>query len=95
MRSKISGWRDGSLYPVAGRAARRFHFHAAPPAPPAPRPPSPDVARSVALFNRRDWDGLRAMQADDVRLIQSKYPLPAGAADLGPEQVAAAKVAGK
>jgi hypothetical protein len=29
------------------------------------------VARYVALFNRRDWDGLRAMLADDVRLIQS------------------------
>jgi len=38
---------------------------------PAPRPPSPAVARYVALFNRRDWDGLRAMLADDVRLIQS------------------------
>jgi hypothetical protein len=68
--------------PRRGRAARRFHFHAAPPAPPAPRPPSPDVARYVALFNRRDWDGLRAMQADDVRLIQSTYPLRAGAADV-------------
>ena len=45
--------------------------------------PSPDVARYVALFNRRDWDGLRAMLADDVRLIQSTYPLRAGAADVG------------
>jgi RNA polymerase sigma-70 factor (ECF subfamily) len=50
---------------------------------PAPRPPSPAVARYVALFNRRDWDGLRAMLADDVRLIQSTYPLRAGAADVG------------
>jgi Sigma-70, region 4 len=52
-------------------------------AQPAPRPPSPAVARYVALFNRRDWDGLRAMLADDVRLIQSTYPLRAGAADVG------------
>jgi RNA polymerase sigma-70 factor (ECF subfamily) len=52
-------------------------------AQPAPRSPSPDVARYVALFNRRDWDGLRAMLADDVRLIQSTYPLRAGAADVG------------
>ncbi|QWG19327.1 sigma-70 family RNA polymerase sigma factor [Bradyrhizobium sediminis] len=52
------------------------------PAEPAPRPPSPAVARYVALFNRRDWDGLRAMLADDVRLIQSTYPLRAGAADV-------------
>jgi hypothetical protein len=41
------------------------------------------VSRYVALFNRRDWDGLRAMLADDVRLIQSTYPLRAGAADVG------------
>ena len=52
-------------------------------AQPAPRSPSPAVARYVALFNRRDWDGLRAMLADDVRLIQSSYPLRAGAADVG------------
>jgi RNA polymerase sigma factor (sigma-70 family) len=52
-------------------------------AQPAPRSPSPDVARYVALFNRRDWDGLRAMLADDVRLIRSTYPLRAGAADVG------------
>ena len=50
---------------------------------PVPRPPSPDVARYVALFNRRDWDGLRAMLADDVHLIQSTHPLRAGAADVG------------
>jgi RNA polymerase sigma factor (sigma-70 family) len=53
------------------------------PAQPAPRQPSPAVARYVALFNRRDWDGLRAMLADDVRLIQSTYPPRAGAADVG------------
>jgi RNA polymerase sigma-70 factor (ECF subfamily) len=48
-----------------------------------PRRPSPDVARYVALFNRHDWDGLRSMLADDVRLIQSSHPLRAGAADVG------------
>ena len=53
------------------------------PAESAPRPPSPAVARYVALFNRRDWDGLRAMLADDVRLIQSSHPQRAGAADVG------------
>jgi hypothetical protein len=53
------------------------------PAQAAPRAPSPAVARYVALFNRRDWDGLRAMLANDVRLIQSSYPLRAGAADVG------------
>ena len=53
------------------------------PAQPAPRSPSPAVARYVALFNRRDWDALRALLADDVRLVQSTYPLRAGAADVG------------
>src|SRR5580700_3874292 len=52
-------------------------------AKPAPRPLSPAVARYVALFNQRDWDALRAMLADDVRLVQSTYPLRAGAADVG------------
>jgi len=53
------------------------------PVEPAPRPPSPAVARYVALFNGRDWEGLRAMLADDVRLLQSSHPLRAGAADVG------------
>jgi RNA polymerase sigma-70 factor (ECF subfamily) len=52
------------------------------PSQPAPRSPSPAVARYVALFNERDWDGLRAMLADDVRLVQSTYPLRAGKADV-------------
>jgi RNA polymerase sigma-70 factor (ECF subfamily) len=47
------------------------------------RPVSAAVARYVALFNQRDWDGLRAMLADDVKLIQSTYPLRVGRADVG------------
>ena len=39
-----------------------------PPAAPQPRQTSPAVARYVALFNARDWDGVRAMLADDVQL---------------------------
>ena len=50
-----------------------------PDAPPA----SAAVARYVALFNRRDWDGLRALLADDVKLNQSSYPLRVGRADVG------------
>lgn len=49
----------------------------------AARPASAAVARYIALFNGRDWEGLRAMLADDVRLIQSAHPLRAGAADVG------------
>jgi RNA polymerase sigma factor (sigma-70 family) len=37
--------------------------------PPVPvRSASPTVARYAALFNARDWDGVRAMLLDDVRL---------------------------
>ena len=68
---------------LARGRARLKEINARAPAQPAPRPPSPDVARYVALFNRHDWDGLRAMLADDVRLIQSSYPPRAGAADVG------------
>jgi RNA polymerase sigma-70 factor (ECF subfamily) len=41
------------------------------------------VARYVALFNKRDWDGLRPLLADDVKLNQSSYPLRVGRADVG------------
>jgi RNA polymerase sigma factor (sigma-70 family) len=47
------------------------------------RPASAAVARYVALFNQRNWDGLRALLADDVRLSQSTYPLRVGPADVG------------
>lgn len=49
----------------------------------APRPPSLAAARYVAMFNGRDWDGLRALLADDVRLNQATYPPRAGRADVG------------
>ena len=41
------------------------------------------MARYAALFNQRDWDGLRALLADDVKLKQSTYPLRVGKADVG------------
>jgi RNA polymerase sigma-70 factor (ECF subfamily) len=45
---------------------------------------SPEVARFVALFNQRDWEGLRALLlAHDVKLRQSSHPVRAGAADVG------------
>jgi Sigma-70, region 4 len=68
---------------LARGRARLKAINAQAPGQPAPRPPSPAVARYVALFNRHDWDGLRALLADDVRLVQSTYPLRAGAADVG------------
>jgi RNA polymerase sigma-70 factor (ECF subfamily) len=50
-----------------GRVRLRELAEAQPPAPP-PRQTSPAVARYVALFNARDWDGVRAMLAEDVQL---------------------------
>ena len=51
--------------------------------PPDPRPASAAVARYVALFNQRDWDGLRALLAHDVKLNQVTHPPRVGAADVG------------
>ena len=68
---------------LARGRARLKAINAQAAAQPALRPPPPAVARYVALFNRRDWDGLRALLADDVRLVQSTYPLRAGPADVG------------
>jgi RNA polymerase sigma factor (sigma-70 family) len=68
---------------LARGRARLEAINAQMPASSAPRPPSAAVARYVDLFNRRDFDGLRAMLADDVRLIQSTHPQRTGAADVG------------
>lgn len=50
---------------------------------PDAKPTSAAVARYVALFNQRDWEGLRALLADDVRLNQSTHPVRVGSADVG------------
>jgi len=50
---------------------------------PEMKPTSAAVARYVALFNQRDWEGLRALLADDVKLNQSSHPVRVGAADVG------------
>lgn len=41
------------------------------------------VMRYVELFNQRDWDSLRALLADDVKLNQSSRPLREGSTDVG------------
>jgi RNA polymerase sigma-70 factor, ECF subfamily len=50
-----------------GRVRLRELAMAQPPEPP-PRQTSPAVARYAALFNARDWDGVRALLAEDVQL---------------------------
>ena len=47
---------------------------------PQAQAPSAAMAQYIALFNRRDWDGLRALLADDVKLNQSSYPIRVGRA---------------
>jgi RNA polymerase sigma-70 factor (ECF subfamily) len=49
----------------------------------AARPVSEAVARYVAMFNAQNWDGLRALLADDVKLHQSTYPVRLGSAEVG------------
>ena len=46
-------------------------------------PPSAAVARYASLFNQCDWDGLRALLADDVRLNQATFAPRHGSADVG------------
>ncbi len=48
-----------------------------------PPPPSPEVLNFAALFNARDWDALRRLLAQDVRLRQARRPEISGAADVG------------
>jgi RNA polymerase sigma-70 factor (ECF subfamily) len=47
------------------------------------QPASAAVVRYVALFNQQDWDGLRALLADDVKLHQSTYPVRVGPTEVG------------
>jgi RNA polymerase sigma-70 factor (ECF subfamily) len=47
------------------------------------RAPSAEVARYVALFNDRQWDELRALLADDVKLVQSAHAPRVGSVEVG------------
>jgi RNA polymerase sigma-70 factor (ECF subfamily) len=84
--SEIAGLLDLSVDAVKGHLSRgrarlrEINAQADPPAD--ARPPSAAVASYVALFNRRDWDGLRALLADDVKLSQSSHSLRVGRADV-------------
>jgi RNA polymerase sigma factor (sigma-70 family) len=84
---EIATFLDLSVDAVKGHLARgrtrirEINAQANP--PPDARSASAAVTRYVALFNQRDWDGLRALLADDVKLNQSSYPLRVGRADVG------------
>jgi RNA polymerase sigma factor (sigma-70 family) len=84
---EIAALLDLTVDAVKGHLARgRAHLREinaqASPLPDARSVPA-ETARYVALFNQRDWDGLRALLAADVKLKQSAYPLRVGAADVG------------
>ena len=85
--AEIAGLLDITVDAVKGHLARgrarlREINADATPLPDA-RIPSDAVVRYVTLFNQRDWDGLRALLADDVKLNQSLHPPRSGAADVG------------
>ena len=63
-----------------GRTLLREMVPAAPTFVPSP---SADITRYVSLFNARDWDGLRAMLAEDVELVQSTHARRHGRTDVG------------
>jgi RNA polymerase sigma-70 factor (ECF subfamily) len=68
-----------------GRAGLRRQAAAAGTQPASPLPPdqSAMLGRYVALFNARDFDALRAMLAEDVRLELVGMSEKSGAADVG------------
>jgi RNA polymerase sigma factor (sigma-70 family) len=85
--AEIAGLLDLSVDAVKahlarGRAGlRAINARAAEPG--APRPASAAAVRYATLFNGRDWDGLRALLAEDVRLNQASKPVRVGAAVVG------------
>ena len=83
----IAALLDTTVNAVKGHLARGRtrlkEINAQPPPRAVDRTPSPEIGRFVALFNQRDWDGLRALLARDVRLKQSAHPVRVGAADVG------------
>jgi RNA polymerase sigma-70 factor (ECF subfamily) len=68
-----------------GRASLRRQATAADetPPPPLPQEQAALLGRYVALFNARDFDALRAMLAEDVRLDLVGMTEKSGAADVG------------
>jgi RNA polymerase sigma-70 factor (ECF subfamily) len=63
--------------------ARLKEINAAPGEPRVAKPASAAAARFSSLFNRRDWDALRALLAEDVHLTQATHPVRKGRADVG------------
>ncbi len=66
------------------RGRRRLQeINATPHAPPAGQIASAEATRYAALFNQRNWDMLRSLLADDVRLNQTARAERVGKAAVG------------
>jgi len=66
-----------------GRAALQQLNEAAAAPPPGRRDVSPALRRYASLFNAHDWDGVRALLADDVRLDLVSRRKSAGRREVG------------
>jgi RNA polymerase sigma factor (sigma-70 family) len=79
----IASLLDTSVDAVKGHLARGRtrlrEINARAPAPSANRAHSAANQRYVELFNRRDWESLRALLAEDVKLHQATHPVRSGA----------------
>jgi RNA polymerase sigma factor (sigma-70 family) len=82
---EIADLLDLTVDAVKAHLARgRARLKAAPTRSPAtPGAVSSQAVRYAALFNARDWEALRALLVDDVRLEQSTFAPRTGAADVG------------
>lgn len=74
---------DGVKGHLARGRARLREINARPAPRREVRPASAEVARYVSLFNSQDWEGLRALLAHDVKLVQSSHPARAGRSEVG------------
>jgi RNA polymerase sigma factor (sigma-70 family) len=79
----IASLLDTSVDAVKGHLARGRtrlrQINARAPVPSANRAHSAANQRYVELFNRRDWESLRELLAEDVKLHQSTHPVRSGA----------------
>ena len=78
-----------------GRAALRQQLDATPASPPAAaRATSAALRRYASLFNAHDWDGVRGLLAEDVRLDLVAHRKAAGRREVGTYFANYARVAG-
>ncbi|HEV7370393.1 sigma-70 family RNA polymerase sigma factor [Arenibaculum sp.] len=66
-----------------GRIRLRQINAASPTEPPPARPASAEASTFSSLFNRRDWDALRSLLAEDVLLTQATHADRTGRAEVG------------